>query len=183
MAYSFSKLQQKVLDTKEWLQTEYFSIRTGRATPAVLDSVKVESYGAMVQLNQVANVTIEDARTLRILPYDPMQGKEIEKGITATNLGLSVSADDRGVRVFFPELTSENRATLTKVVKEKLEQARVSLRSERDDVWGDIQKQEKDGEISEDEKFGYKEDMQKIVDTANTELESIADTKEAELAN
>ena len=183
MAYNFSDLEQKADDTKEWLKTEYFSIRTGRATPAVLDGVKVESYGAMVALNQVANITIEDARTLRILPYDPAQGKEIEKGISSTNLGLSVSADDRGVRVFFPELTAENRQTLTKVVKDKLEQARISLRSERDDVWGDIQKKEKDGEMSEDEKFGYKEDMQKIIDAANNELESIADTKEAELSS
>lgn len=181
MIYNFEKLQQKMEDTKEWLQAEYFGIRTGRATPAVLDGVKVESYGAMVSLNQVANVTVEDARTLRILPYDSSQSKEIEKGISNTSLGLSVSADDRGVRVSFPELTSENRTALKKVVKDKLEQARISLRSERDDVWGDIQKQENDGEMSEDEKFGYKEDMQKIIDTANNELEDIALRKESEL--
>lgn len=182
MAYNFGELQKKIEDTKEWLQNEYFGIRTGRATPSVLDGVKVESYGAQVGLNQVANVSIEDARTLRILPYDPSQSKEIEKGITATNLGLSVQSDDKGVRVFFPELTTENRAALTKVVKEKLEQARISLRGERDEVWNEIQKKEKDGEISEDEKFTYKDEMQKIVDDANKELDDIASTKEAELA-
>lgn len=182
MAYNFSKLEQKIKDTKEWLQQEYFGIRTGRATPAVLDGVKVESYGAQVGLNQVANVTVEDARTLRILPYDPSQNKEIEKAITGTNLGLSVSADDRGVRVFFPELTKENRAALTKVVKEKLEQARVSLRGERDDIWSDIQKQEKSGELSEDDKFSSKEEMQKIIDKANKELDDIAERKETELS-
>ena len=174
---------KKIKDTKEWLQTEYFSIRTGRATPAVLDNVKVESYGAMVPLNQVASITIENARTIRILPYDTSQSKEIEKGIISTNLGLSVSVDDKGVRVSFPELTSENRQTLLKVIKEKLEQARVSLRSERDDAWGGIQKEEKDGDMSADEKFGYKEDMQKIIDTANKELEDVAARKEVELAD
>jgi ribosome recycling factor len=181
MAYNFSQLNKKIEDTKEWLQTEYFSIRTGRATPAVLDAVRVDSYGAQAPINQVANVMVEDARTLRITPYDPSQIKEVEKGIMGTNLGLSVSSDDKGVRVFFPELTSENRETLIKLVKEKLEQARVSIRGERDDVWGDIQKKEKDGDISEDEKFGYKEEMQKLIDKGNKDLEDLAEVKEKEL--
>ena len=183
MAYDFSKLKQKTKETEEWLQSEFFTIRTGRATPAVLDGVKVESYGVLVALNQVANVTVEDARTLRILPFDSSQSKGIEKAITAANLGLSVSADDKGVRVSFPELTRENREQLVKVVNNKLEQARISLRSERDDVWSDIQKKEKDGEISEDEKFTYKEDMQKLIDDANNSLDALAQKKEEELRN
>ena len=183
MAYDFSRLQQKTKETEEWLQAEYFTIRTGRATPAVLDGIKVDSYGVLVPLNQMANITVENARTLRILPFDIGQAKEIEKAIITGNSGLSVSADDKGVRVSFPELTSENREQLTKVVKDKLEQARISLRSERDDVWGDIQKKEKDGEMSEDEKFGYKEEMQKAITEANTSLEALADTKEEELKN
>lgn len=181
MAYDFSDLKQKVKDTEDWLQKEYFSIRTGRATPAVLDGVKVDSYGALVSLNQVANISIEDARTLRILPYDASQAKEIEKAVMTSNLGLSVSSDDQGVRVSFPELTTENRTTLIKVVKERLEKARISLRGERDDVWNDLQKLEKDGEIAEDEKFRAKDEMQKYIDEGNKKLDGIALHKEEEL--
>lgn len=181
MAYNFAQLQEKIKEIKTWLEHEYFSIRTGRATPSVLDGVRVESYGVLSPLNQVANITVEDARTLRILPYDAKMGKEIEKAITAGNLGLSVSTDQKGVRVFFPELTSENRTALIKVVRDKLEQARISLRAERDKVWGDIQKQEKDGGISEDDKFRYKDEMQKHIDEGNKALEDIAKRKEEEL--
>lgn len=181
MSYDFSTLKQKIKDTEDWLQKEYLTIRTGRATPAVLDGIKVDSYGALVALNQVATVSIEDARTLRILPYDATQGKDIEKAIITGNLGLSVSADDQGVRVSFPELTAENRETLIKIIKEKLEKARVSLRGERDDVWNDVQKQEKDGDMAEDEKFRAKEEMQKYVDEGNKNLDQIAERKEEEL--
>jgi len=183
MTYDFSKLQQKTKETEEWLKAEYFTIRSGRATPAVLDGVKVDSYGVLVSLNQVANITVEDARTLRILAFDPSQGKEIEKAISKGDTGLSISADDKGVRVSFPELTHENREQLKKVVKEKLEQARISLRSERDDVWSGIQKKEKDGDISEDEKFGYKEEMEKIIGDSNEVLDDLTERKEEELMN
>lgn len=183
MAYDFTTLKQKIKETHEWLQSEYFTIRTGRATPAVLDGVKVEAYGILSPLNQVANIMIEDARTIRIAPYDSSQSKAIEKAIVDGNSGLSVSSDDKGVRVSFPELTRENREQLAKVVRDKLEQARITLRSERDEIWSDIQKKEKEGEISEDEKFGNKDDMQKIIDEANKSLEELSTTKEAELKN
>lgn len=181
MAYDFSTLKDKVKDIEDWLQKEYFSIRTGKATPTVLDAVRVESYGALTPLNQVANVSVEDARTLRILPYDASQVKDIEKAVEAGNLGLSVSSDDRGVRVSFPELTTESRSMLVKVVKEKLEKARITLRAERDDIWNNIQNEEKEGNISEDEKFRYKEEMQKIIDEENSKLEEISAAKEQEL--
>jgi len=181
MAYDFSILKAKISDIEEWLKKEFFGIRTGRATPSVLDSIRVDSYGAKLPIVQVANVGIEDNRTLRIVPYEASAGKEIEKAIVTSNLGLSVSSDDRGVRVSFPELTSENRSALAKVVKEKLEQARISLRGERDRVWGDIVKQEKEGDIAEDEKFRYKEEMQKLVDGGNSNLELLADKKEREI--
>jgi ribosome recycling factor len=181
MAYDFSQLEQKIKETQEWLQGEFFSIRTGQATPAILDNLKVDSYGVLAPINQVASIGIEDARTLRVTPFDASQVKEIEKAITTADTGLSVSADEKGVRVSFPELTTENRAQLTKVVREKLEQARVSLRKERDEVWTQIQKQEKEGTLSEDEKFTYKDEMQKIIDESNKALESLASAKETEL--
>ena len=183
MVYDFSNLKQKIKDTEEWLLKEYKSVRTGRATPALLDGVQVDSYGSMIPINQVANISIEDARTLRITPWDVSQVKEIEKAITSKNLGVSVSTDEKGVRTSFPELTEENRNMLLKVVKDKLEEARISLRSERDDVWGDIQKKEKEKEISEDDKFTYKDEMQKFIDGGIEKLEMVAVRKEKEIAN
>ena len=183
MTYDFSHLKQKAVDIQNHLKEEFSGIRTGRATPALLDSVMVNSYGAKTPINQVAGVAMEDARTLRITPYDANQVTEVQKAITDSNLGVSVSADERGLRIFFPELTSEVREKLMKIAKEKLEKARISLRGERDDTWADIQKKEKDKEISEDEKFGLKEDMQKIIDEENAKLDAMAQKKEQEIMN
>jgi ribosome recycling factor len=135
-----------------------------------------------MNLNQVATVSVEDARTLRISPYDASQAKEIEKAITVANLGLSVGADEKGVRVFFPDLTSERRTQLVKLAKERVEESRTSLRKERDEVWSDIQQKERDGEVSEDEKFRFKDDMQKRVDAANAQFEEALARKEKEIA-
>lgn len=182
MAYDFKIFNERIGETKEWLKKEYLSIRTSRATPALLDNIQVISYSTRVALNQVANVSVEDARTLRISPYDISQLKEIEKAITDANLGVGVGADEGGIRITFPEITSERRQAFLKVIKEKLEEARVSLRGERDQVWDDIQKAVKEKTISEDEKFRYKNDMQKIIDGANKELDEIASRKEKEIA-
>ncbi len=181
MKFDFKELKDKARSTEEWLREEYFSVRTGRATPALLDSVRVESYGAKVSLNQVASISMEDARTLRLVPYDISQIKEVENTIAKADLGVSVGADEKGIRVSFPELTSESRQQLLKVVKDKLENARISLRKVRDDVWEDIQKKEKLKEISEDDKFNAKEEMQKIVDDGNKILEETAKKKENEI--
>lgn len=181
MAYDFKLLKKRIEGNKEWLKKEYLSIRTSRATPALLDGVQVLSYGTRVGLSQIANISVENARTLRISPYDVSQIKEIEKAITGAHLGVGVGADDAGIRITFSELTSERRESFLKMIKEKLEDARVSLRGERDQIWDDIQKAVKEKTISEDEKFQYKDDMQKIIDTANKELEEIASRKEKEI--
>ncbi len=183
MAYDFSSLKQKITETEGWLKKEFQGIRTGRATPALLDGIQVESYGARVPLNQVGNVGVEDPRTLRISVWNAEQIKDIEKAIADANLGVGVSSDEKGVRVTFPELTTERRDTLIKLAKGKLEEARISLRNERDDVWQDIQKKEKEGELSEDEKFRYKDEMQKLIDEANKSLDILSDKKEDEIKN
>jgi len=182
MVFDFKELKEKVQATEKWLSEEYFTIRTGRATPALLDAVRVETYGTKVPLNQVASISIEDARTLRIAPYDISQVKEIENTISSADLGVSVGSDERGIRVFFPELTSERRTQILKLVGDKLEAARISLRKVRDEVWEDIQKKEKEKEISEDDKFSAKEEMQKIVDEGNGRLDIIAHKKEQEIS-
>lgn len=182
MAYDFLKFKNNLKEVEGWLAKEFSTIRTGAASPALLDSIKVESYGSLMPINQLASVNIEDARSLRINPWDLSQVKPIEKAITIANLGVSVTVDGKGLRVIFPELTSERRVLLIKAAKEKLEKARISLRGERDDVWSDIQKKEKDGEISEDEKFRLKDQMQKEIDDSNTKLESLFVKKEKEIS-
>lgn len=183
MAYNFSGLKNKSAEAAEWLQKELQSVRTGRATPLLLDSVLVEAYGSRMLIRDVAAIGIEDARTLRVSPWDLSQTKAIEKAITVANLGVSVSVDEKGLRVHFPELTSERRAVLQKLIKEKLEHARVTLRSIRDEVWSDIQKQEREGKLSEDEKFRNKDEMQKIIDEGNATLEGLAEKKELEITS
>ena len=169
-------------ETKEWLQQEFTGIRTGQAAPALLDSVKVESYGAKVPLNQVATVGVEDARTLRINTWDPSSIKSIESAITEADLGVSVMTDSSGLRVVFPELTSDRRQQLLKLAKQKHEDARVSVRAARDESMKAIEAKEKAGEISEDEKFTQKEALQKDVEAINTTLEELLKAKEAEIA-
>lgn len=183
MAYDFKPFEKKIKDIEDRLGKELGSIRTGRAGPAILDGIHIESYGTRMPINQVANIAVEDARTLRIAPWDAAQSKEIEKAITMANLGLSVGVDEKGVRVFFPELTAERRAQLMKLAKEKLEEIRTQLRLARDDVWSDIQKHEKDGKMSEDEKFRSKDAMQKLVDAANKKFEDALARKEKEITS
>ena len=181
MAYDFSELKTAMERAREWLAGEYRSLRTGRANPQFVDGVSVESYGARVPLNQVANVGVEDARTLRITPFDPSQVKEIEKALANADLGVGVSADERGVRVTFPELTAERRETLLRLAKSKLEEARKSVRSARDETWSDIQRKTREGELSEDDKFALKEEMEQMVKDANEALGALYENKEREM--
>ena len=181
MPYDFSELDKKCADTAEWLGREYRALRTGRASPAILDSVTVMAYGTLSPLKQVANVSTEDARTLRVSAWDSSLIKDVEKAITGANLGVGVIADSSGVRVTFPELTGERRQELIKVAKGKLEEARAGVRVARDEVWKDIQEQEREGIITEDDKFRLKEDMQKRVDAANEKLEAAFKHKEQDM--
>ncbi len=179
--YDFKKLEKEIEKTIEHYKNELTTIRTGRAVPSILDGVKVDSYGTKVPLNQVAGVTIEDAKTLRVSPWDIDTVHQIEQAIQDADLGVSVSSDEKGVRASFPELTSERREQLIKLTNTKLEEARVVIRRHRDDVWNDIQKKQKDGEISEDDKFRFKDEMEKIVKEGNKKLEELAKKKETEL--
>jgi len=183
MAYDFKPFEKRIKEIEERAGKELSGIRTGRAAPAILDGVQVESYGTRVPIVQVASVTVEDARSIRITPWDMGQAKDIEKAITVANLGLSVGSDERGVRVSFPELTSERRTGLIKLAKEKVEEIRASLRAARDDVWNDIQKQEKDKLMTEDEKYRSKEEMQKRVDAANQNFDAALERKEKEITS
>ena len=156
-------------------------MNSGRASPMVLDSVSVETYGAYQPIKNVASVSIEDPKTLRIAPWDKTAVKGIEKAIISSNLGLSVATDDLGIRVIFPQLTTETRQTLVKVLKEKLEESRIVVRQEREKVFRDMEVREKDSLLTEDEMFRAKEELQKIINETNGNLEALFEKKEKEV--
>ncbi len=179
--FDFSKFKKHIAETEEWLKKELSSVRTGRANPALLDGVRVDSYCSLVPLSQVGSVIIEEARTLRITPWDASQVKEIEKAIVAADLGLSVSTDGKGLRATFPELTTERRGQFVKVAKDKLEDAKKTLRGHRDTTMKELEAKEKEGGMGKDDAFRMKGDAQKLVDEANKKLEEQFAKKEKEI--
>ncbi len=180
--YDFKAFDTKVTAGKEWLAKEYRGLRTGRAAPAILDAVQVEAYGSMMPLKQAASIGVEDARTLRVSVYDPSIMKDVERAIVGANLGVGTVTDASGIRVTFPELTGERRAEFVKLAKAKLEEARTTVRGARDDAWKEIQTKEKEGTLTEDDKFSLKDELQKRVDKANEELEKAFEKKEEEMS-
>lgn len=181
MAYNIKDFTSRGEDVVKWLEREFASIRTGRATPMLLDLVMVESYGTRVPIQQVGSVNVEDPRTLRISVWDKDAIRSVEKAIIEADLGVSAVVDGTGLRVIFPELTSERRTQLLKIAKAKLEEARVSLRGARDEAMKELDKQEKDGDMGKDEKFAAKELIQKHVDSFNNVLAEHMSTKEKEI--
>ena len=175
--YNFSEFKKVSDSTLEWLKKEYTGIRTGRAMPSILDRVSVSAYGSSVPINQLATVSVEDPKTLRLTVWDKNAIKDIDKAIRESNLGLSVAVDASGLRVSFPELTSERRMMLSKVAKEKFEEARVAVRTEREKTLNRAGK-----DLSEDDKFRLKTELQKLVDEVNKKLEELFTKKETEIS-
>ncbi len=181
MIYNFSGIKDKSEDIKKKFQNEISSLRTGRATPAFVENIMVDSYGAKMPLKHAASINVEDARTLRITPWDISVIKNIENALANSSLGSQPIADKQSIRLTLPELSEERRKALIKVLSEKVEEAKVSLRRERDEVWKNIQAKEREGEIPEDDKFRFKDDLQKIIDKATEEVEEMAGRKEKEI--
>lgn len=175
-------LSKKLAGAQEWLQGEYTGIRTGQAAPGFLDSIRVDSYGTKVPINNVATVGIEDARTLRIAPWDSGNIAAIERAIMDADLGVGVTTDSSGLRVSFPELTGERRASLLKLAGQKLEEARVRVRSAREERMKFLDSQVKSKEMGEDEARREKDKAQKLVDDANSKLETLFAQKEKEIS-
>lgn len=179
MSYNFSNFKLEVKKAEDFLSKVYRELNIGRASPMVLDSISIEAYGDYQPLKNVASVNVEDPKTLRIVPWDKTHIKAIEKAIMTADLGLSTAVDDSGMRVIFPQLTTENRQKLVKVLKEKLEDARITVRQVRQDAMDDIT----GSEMTEDEIKRAKDELQKIVDEVNANLEKIFKNKENEVMN
>jgi ribosome recycling factor len=173
--------QEKMQHSLEVLKKEFATIRTGRATPALLDGVTVEYYGAPTPVAQVASVSVPESRSLVIQPWDPSIMGEIEKAILRANLGLTPTNDGKVIRISIPALTEERRRDLVKVARKYAEEGRVSLRNVRRDVNEQIKKLEKDGKISEDELRRAQERVQKLTDDFTAQINQAIEKKEKEI--
>lgn len=163
------------------LHTEFTKIRTGRAHPSLLDHVSVDYYGTATPIRQVANVTVEDSRTLAITPYERNMVAAVEKAIMTSDLGLNPSSAGTVIRIPMPPLTEERRRDLVKVVRHEAENARIAVRNIRRDANGDFKDLLKDKEISEDEERQSGERVQKLTDRFVAKVDEALATKEAEL--
>ncbi|WP_372526203.1 ribosome recycling factor [Piscinibacter sp.] len=165
----------------EALKTELQKVRTGRAHPGILDQVHVDYYGSMVPISQVANVTLLDARTIGVQPWEKGMGAKIEKAIRESDLGLNPSAQGDLLRVPMPALTEERRKELTKVVRHEGEDAKIAIRNLRRDANENAKKLMKDKEISEDEERRSLDEVQKLTDRTIAEIDRLISAKEAEI--
>ena len=172
---------QRMQKSVEALRHEFVKIRTGRAHTSLLDHITVEYYGTEVPLTQAANVTIQDARTLAVMPYEKTMVSVIEKAIMTSDLGLNPATAGTVIRVPLPPLTEERRRDLVRVVKAEAENARVAVRNIRRDANQDLKELLKEKEISEDDMRRGEEQIQKLTDKHVAEVDHLLDEKEKEL--
>ena len=165
----------------EYLKQDISSLRTGRATAALVDDIVVEAYGTRQTLRTLASIQISDAKTIQIQSWDKSILGNIEAGIRASNIGINPVNDGVVIRVTLPDLTTERRAELIKVLHNKLEQARISVRKIREEARTMIDAAEKEKEISEDEKFKLHADVDKDAKEYNEKIKTIGDEKEKEI--
>ncbi len=176
-----SQYEGKMEKTVENLSAEYAGIRAGRANPHILDKLRVDYYGAPTPIQQVANVTVPEARTLMIQPWESSLIKEIEKTIINSDLGVNPNNDGKSVIINFPELTEERRKDLVKDIKKKAEAAKVAVRNVRRDANDALKKMNKANEISEDEMKVNEEKVQKMTDKYIANIDKLMEEKSKEI--
>ncbi len=163
------------------LQDQFGAVRTGRATPALVEKLRVDYYGSEVPLQQLAGFSVPEARVLVVAPYDKGALKAIEKAIQASDLGVNPSNDGAVIRLTFPELTTDRRKELVKVVKKLAEDARVAVRNVRRSIRQELEHQAKDGEISDDELTRIEKELEKLTHEIVAEIDTLVGHKEKEL--
>ena len=173
--------EQKMAKSIEAFKQELMKIRTGRAHPGLLDQVHVEYYGSMVPISQVANVTLLDARTISVQPWEKGMGSKIEKAIRESDLGLNPASQGDLLRVPMPALTEERRKELTKVVRHSGEDAKIAVRNLRRDANEHLKKLLKDKQATEDEERRAQDEVQKLTDRTVAEIDRLIHGKEAEI--
>ena len=181
MNADLNQFKEKMEKSVDSLASEYSTIRAGRANPHILDKISVDYYGQPSSLQSVANISVAEARTLMIQPWEASLIKEIEKAILTADLGLTPNNDGKVIRVTFPELTEERRKELVKDVKKKGEGAKVAIRNIRRDANDMIKKQQKANEISEDEQKDAESEIQKLTDQYVSQVDQMIEEKSKEI--
>ena len=176
-----TQYEEKMTKTVENLEGEYATIRAGRANPNILNKIKVEYYGVPTPMQQLANITVPEARTLMIAPWEPSLVKAIEKAILNSDLGLTPNNDGKNIILNFPELTEERRKEIVKDIKKKGESAKVAIRNIRRDANDAIKKMEKAGDISEDELKTNEDKIQKMTDKYVSLIDKAIEKKSTEI--
>jgi ribosome recycling factor len=173
--------RERMIKSAESAQHEFATVRTGRASPALLDRIVVDYYGAMTPLNQLATISVPEARLITVQPYDKSSIKAIEKAINESDVGLNPSNDGSLVRLVVPELTEERRRELVKVVRNLAEEGRVAIRNVRRDTMHHLRELKTEGETSSDDEHRAEVELQKLTDSRVAELDRALKTKEEEI--
>ncbi len=181
MAGNLNVFEDKMKKTISVLESEMKAVRAGRANPAILDKVSVEYYGAASPLTQIANVSVPDARSILIQPWDATILGDIEKAILKSDIGITPNNDGKAIRLNFPPLTEERRKELVKGIRKKGEDSKVAIRSIRRDALEDAKTQKKNGEITEDDVKNIEKDVQKLTDNYIKEIDDVIAFKEKEV--
>ncbi|GAA0298550.1 ribosome recycling factor [Gracilibacillus halotolerans] len=176
-----NELKDKMSQAVKAYSRNLATVRAGRANPALLDSVQVEYYGALTPLNQLASVSVPEARLLLISPFDKTALGDMEKAIQKADLGLTPSNDGNVIRISIPPLTEERRKDLVKVVGKFAEEAKIQIRNVRRDANDQLKKAEKNGDITEDELRGYQDDVQTQTDKFINDIDQLTKEKEQEI--
>jgi len=176
-----SESENNMKKTVEVVKKEFASLRAGRATPALLDKITVNYYGTPTPINQLANISVPEARLLVIQPWDKSSLPEIERAIMKSDLGIPPASDGTVIRLAIPQLTQERRADLMKVIKKKAEEGRVAVRNIRRDTNEQLKATQKEGKLSEDELKRNQDEVQKLTDRYIKEIDSLLSTKEQEI--
>lgn len=177
----FAKTKEKMEKCLTALERDYAAVRAGRANPAVLDKVMVDYYGVPTPINQMAAVSVPEARLLVIQPWDASTLRDIEKAINTADIGINPQNDGKVIRLTFPQLTEEHRKTLQKDISKRGEEAKVAIRNVRRDAMDDVKKLKKDNEITEDEQKDAEKKLQDITDDYVKQVETITKKKEEEV--
>lgn len=178
---SLQKARQRMEAALEAVRREFASVRTGKASPALLDMVRVEAYGSQMPLNQVGTVSAPEPRMLTVQPYDKNLLKDIERAIRESDLGLNPSNDGNIIRIPIPALTEERRKEYVRLLHRLAEEGRVAVRQARKDANDDIKQRQKEGELSEDEAHREQEQVQKLTDDYVHRVDETLKKKEAEV--
>ena len=177
------ELEERMQKSIDVFRQNLSEIRAGRANPAILNKISVEYYGVQTPINQVAGISVPEARLIVIQPWDSSCLKEIEKAILASDIGINPNNDGKVIRLNFPELTEERRKELVKDIRKIAEDARVSVRSIRRDGMEDAKNRQKKSEITEDEKADAEDKIQKLTDKYVSEIDKALESKEKEIMN